>query len=68
MTKHDSPEFKVVHYRIGSLEMVFSNCLELAFVHYRIGSLEITNNNRFKKELVHYRIGSLEKIQQRLAH
>ena len=50
----------LVHYRVGSLEMLLlSGCTHVQ-VHYRVGSLEnvLTCDNCLF--LVHYRVGSLE--------
>ena len=31
----------LVHYRVGSLEIMLLQCMKLIIVHYRVGSLEI---------------------------
>ena len=50
----------LVHYRIGSLEILFKGMSLVQKVHYRIGSLENLIISAGNVVSVHYRIGSLE--------
>ena len=57
----------LVHYRVGSLEMLYLDFYIALHVHYRVGSLE-----KFALQFVylfgvHYRVGSLEKTLNQFA-
>ena len=57
----DNSSYRLVHCRIGSLEMNLTAVLKTAKVHCRIGSLEMTYHELIPQAVVHCRIGSLEK-------
>ena len=50
----------LVHYRVGSLEMLTAHYRKTKEVHYRVGSLENVQKSGINDNNVHYRVGSLE--------
>ena len=50
----------MVHYRVGSLEIIANQNIGRLNVHYRVGSLEKRMYIRSYLTTVHYRVGSLE--------
>ena len=55
-----SDHVRLVHCRIGSLEVTNAVREASTQVHCRIGSLEVTHHEATRYALVHCRIGSLE--------